>query len=72
MLVARVEAAAEERHEARPCNVLVRPLPGVLELGDVARLVVGGVQVVHAGLQARVHDGQVLVGQRHVDHEVAA
>ena len=50
--------------------VLVGPLPAVLELGLVRRLVVGGVQVVHPGLQAGVHDRQVLVGQGHVDDQV--
>ena len=49
---------------------MVGPLPFVRELGLVARLVVGGVHVVHARLQARVHDGEVLVGQRQIDHEV--
>ena len=69
--LAGIEAAAEDRHDALGLvAVLVLPLPGVLELGDVARLVVGRVHVVHARLQARVHDRQILVGERHVDHEV--
>ena len=50
--------------------LLVGPLPLVLELGDVARLVVGGVEVVHAGLEAGVHQRQVLVGQGDVDQQV--
>jgi hypothetical protein len=40
------------------------------EFGDVTRLVVGRVHVVHARLQARIHDRQVLIGKRHVDDEV--
>ena len=44
--------------------------PLVLELRGVGRLVVGGVEVVHAGLEAGVHERQVLIGQRHVQHEV--
>ncbi len=69
--LARVEAAAKDRHDALVLvAVLILPLPGVLELGEIARLVVGGVEVVHARFQARVHDRQILVGKRHVDHEV--
>jgi hypothetical protein len=67
---ARVEARAQQRHEARLLEaLLVGPLPAVLELGLVGRLVVGGVEIRHAGLEARVHEHQVLVGQRHVDEQ---
>jgi len=67
---ARIEAAAEQRHQppfAKP--LLVRPLPGVFEGGLVAGFVVGGVQVVDTGRQAGIHDGQVLIGQGDVDHQ---
>ena len=68
---ARVEAAAEQAHDpARGEALLVGPLPLVLELGLVRRLVVGGIEVVDAGLEAGVHDRQVLVGQCHVDYQV--
>jgi hypothetical protein len=68
---ARIEAAAQHRHQALGLVlVVIGPLPLVGELGFLARLVVGRIHVVHARLQARVHDGQVLVGQRHVDDEV--
>ena len=50
--------------------LLIGPLPGVFELGGIERLVVGGVQIVHAGLQAGVHDVQILVGEGHVDHQL--
>ena len=39
---------------------------------DVRRLVVGGVDVVHAGLEAGVHDVEVLVGQGEVQDDVRA
>ena len=69
--LAGIETAAEHRHDALVLvAILILPLPGVLELGDIARLVVGRVHVVHARLQARIHDRQILVGKRHVDHEV--
>ncbi len=68
---AGVEARAEQGHEPGFFEpVLVGPLPLVLELGGVERLVIGGVHVVHAGFEAGVHDVQVLVGEGHVDHEV--
>ncbi len=49
---------------------LVGPLPGVFEIGGVQRLVVGGVKVVNTGLQAGVHDGQILIRERHVDDKL--
>ncbi len=68
---ARVEAAAQGGHVAGlPVALLEGPLLLVLELGLVGVLVVGGVQVGHAGAQAGLHDGQVLVGQGHVDQHV--
>ncbi|MNQ89975.1 hypothetical protein D3C85_1053000 [compost metagenome] len=67
---AGVEARAEQRHQAGFLEaLLIGPLPLVFELGFVARLIVGRVEVVDAGGQAGVHDGQVLIGQGQVDHE---
>ena len=43
--------------------LLILPLPGVFELGDVLGFVVGGVEVVDAGLEAGVHQGEVLIRQ---------
>ena len=68
---AGVEAAAQQRHDAALAEtILVGPLPLVLELGLVQRLVIGGVQVVDARGEAGVHDVQVLVGQRDIDHHL--
>src|SRR5690606_3406914 len=68
---AGVEAGAEQGHEARLLEALpVGPLPAVFELGGVEGLVVGGVEVVDAGFEAGVHDGEVLVGQGDVDHQL--
>ena len=36
-------------------------------MGLVLGLVVGRVEVIDAGLQTGLHDGQVLIGQRHID-----
>ncbi len=67
---AGVEAAAEQCHAPlRAEAILVGPLPLVFELRLVGRFVVGGVDVVHAGRKAGVHDRQILVGQRDVDDE---
>ncbi len=68
---ARVKAAAEDRREPRLLEaVLVGPLPRILEMGLVLGLVVGRVEVVAAAFEAGVHDRQVLVRQRHVDHDI--
>ena len=48
--------------------LLVVGAPG--GVGEVLGLVVGGIQVVDAALQAGVHNGQILVGQGDVHHQV--
>ena len=66
-----VETTAQDRRQASLLEpVLVGPLPLVFEPGGIAGFVVGSVQVVHASGQAGVHDGEVLVGQGHVDHQL--
>ncbi len=68
---ARIEAAAEDRRESRSLEaVLIGPLPRILEMRLVLRLVVGRVEVVATAFEAGIHDRQVLIGQRHVDHDV--
>jgi hypothetical protein len=67
---AGIENRAEQRHEGLLEAVPIGPLPFVFELGLVRRLVVGGVEVVDPGLEAGVHEGQVLVGQGDVEHQV--
>ena len=60
---AGVEARAEEGGEASLLEACaVGPLPGVFELREVGRLVVGRVDVVDAGVEAGVHQVEVLVG----------
>ena len=62
---ARVKAATQDSGQARLLEtLLVSPLPAILILGLVQRLVVGCVKVAYAIFQAGIHDVQVLVGQR--------
>ena len=66
-----VEAAAQNGCQTSLLEAFaVGPLPAVLEVSLVAWLVVGGVEVVHAALQAGLHDGEVLIGQGEVDDQV--
>ena len=68
---ARVEAAAEDSRQSGLLEALaVGPLPAVFEVCLVLRLVVGRVEVVAARLQAGLHDGEVLIGQGQVHHDV--
>ena len=68
---ARVEAGAEERRDAGLLVALaVGRLPLVLELRRVLRLIVGRVDVVRLRREAGIHDVQVLVRQREVQHDV--
>ena len=54
----------------RESLLLAALLIGGLPLLNVLGLVVGGVHVIDAALQAGVHDGQILVGQGDVHHQV--
>ena len=66
-----VETAAEDGAEASLFEALtVSPLPAVLKVSLVAWLIVGGVEVVHATFQASVHNGEVLVRESQVHHQL--
>ena len=68
---ARIEATPKQGHNAALREAFaIGPLPAVFESGNIRRLVVGGVEVIDAGFEAGVHDGQVLVRERDVQHEV--
>ncbi len=70
---AGIEAGAEKGGEAGFLELLlIGPLPGILELRDVERLVVRGVHVVNAGLEAGVHEVEILVGEGDVDEQLRA
>ena len=67
----RVEATAEDSRQTSLFEtILVGPLPGVLEVCFVLRLVVGRIEVVAATSQTGVHNRQVLIGQGEVDHQL--
>ena len=68
---AGIEPAAEKRHDALlPEAVLIRPLPLVFKMRNFGRLVVRGVDVVDAGFETGVHDMQVLIGKREIQHDI--
>ena len=68
---AGVEATAEDGRQTSLLEaVFVGPLPGILEVCLVLRFVVRRVEIVTAACQTGVHDGQVLIGQGEVDHEL--
>ena len=68
---ARVKAAAQQADDAGLFKALaVGPLPAVLEFCGILRLIVGGVHIVGLGGKAGVHDGQVLIRQGEVEHQV--
>ena len=69
----RIEAGAEEGGESGFLEFfLIRPLPGILEFRDIERLVVRGVHVVDPGLEAGVHEVEILVGEGDVDQQFRA
>jgi len=67
----RVESATEDGGQAGFLKlILVGPLPFVLELGFILRFIIGRVEVVDATRQTGIHNGQVLVRQCHIDHQL--
>ena len=68
---ARVKARPEQCRESRVAeSVAVRPLPAVFELRRVLRLVVRRVHIMYARRKARVHDVQILIRKREVQHNL--
>ena len=67
---ARVEAAAEDSGQPRLLEALaVSPLPAILKLRGVLRLVVGSIHIGDAAGKARVHDVKILVRKRYVNYD---
>lgn len=65
---AGVKAGPQKSEEASLTEFfLVCPLPGVFELGDIARFIVGGVHIVDSGFQTGVHQGEILIWKSHID-----
>ena len=70
---ARIETRTQQRHQPGILEaVVIGPLPLVFELGLVLRLVIGGVEVIDACFEACIHDRQVLIRQREIDHQARA
>ena len=68
---AGIKAAAKQRRNAGLLKLFtIGPLPLVLELGHILGLIVGGVHVVDARLQARIHDWQILIRQRQIQDDI--
>ena len=53
-----------------PASIVVSPLPAVLKLRLVAGLVVGSVHIVGLRGETGVHQGQILIRQRHIDQQI--
>ena len=48
----------------------ISPLPLVLKLCSIFRFVIRSVHIVRLGCKAGIHNGQILVGKCHVDHNI--
>ena len=65
---ARVETTTQDSCQSSILKtLLVCPLPRVLEVRLILRLVVGCIQIVYSARQTGIHDGEVLVWQGEVD-----
>ena len=68
---ARVESGAEQGGEPGFFKAFaISPLPRVFEFCVIRRFVVCGVHVVHAGVEASVHQRQILIRERDVDEHL--
>ena len=67
---AGVESAAEDGAKSGLFEAFaISPLPRVFEMGFILRFVVGCVEIVATGLQAGLHNREILVGQGKVHHQ---
>ena len=67
----RVKARTEQGHQTLFGKaVLIGPLPVIFEFGFVARLIIGGVEIMHAGFKTGIHNRQILIRQRQIDHQL--
>ena len=68
---ARVKAAAQNSADAGLFEFLaVSPLPFILKLCRVQRLIVGSINIVRFGGKAGVHDNQILIGKCQVQNDI--
>ena len=68
---AGVKAAAQQSRNASLFEAFpIRPLPLVFELCRIFRFIVRSVHIVCLGCKASVHNGQILIGKCHIDHNV--
>ena len=68
---AGIEARAEQRRDACFLEaIVVVPLPLVLELRRVLRLIVRRIDVMRLRRKARIHDLEILIGQREVQNDI--
>ncbi len=68
---ARVKTAAQKGHQTPiPETFMVGPLPAVFESGGIQGFIVGGIEIINPGGQTGVHDGQILIWQGDVDHQL--
>ena len=66
-----VETASQHGHQSLFLeSVLIRPLPAVLEVSFVLRLIVGGIEVVNSALQTSIHNRQVLIRKCDINYNV--
>ena len=67
----RIETATEDCRQTGLLEaILVSPLPRILELGLILRLVVGRIEVVATTLEAGIHDRQVLIRKGNIHHNI--
>ena len=68
---AGIKAAAQQSRDASLFETFpIRPLPLVFKLCRIFRLVVCGVHIIGLGGKTSVHNGQILIGECHIDHNV--
>ena len=66
-----VETAAQQGCNASLFKAFpICPLPLVFKLCRVFRLIVCGVHIVYLGCKASIHNGQILIRQRHIDDNI--
>ena len=65
----RIKATTQKCHKTgigKP--LLISPLPAVLKLRSIQRLVIGGIHIVNTRFETGIHNRQILIGQGDIDH----
>ena len=68
---ARIESASKNGSQSGILETFfICPLPAIFKMSHITRFVVSRVEVVHSSLEACLHDGEILIWQCQIEHDI--